>query len=179
MKAMLGKYFPDILSMGEAGLQIEIEETGSTFAENAYIKACAVCEKTGKPALADDSGLRVDFLCGEPGIYSARYAGVEQNDAKNIEKLLEKMKGVPQEARTADFTTTLCLCFPDGRVLYTEGNTSGRILTEKRGENGFGYDPVFFSFDLQKSFAEATESEKNAVSHRGRALQKMVSLLEE
>ena len=151
---------------------MDVEETGTTFAENAYLKASAVCKLSGKPALADDSGLEVTALDGAPGVYSARYAGEDQNDENNIKKLLSAMKN--ETDRSASFTTVLCLCYPDGRTIYATGKTFGKILFEKSGNGGFGYDPVFYSDDLKKSFGEATAEEKNAVSHRSRALRSLL-----
>ena len=173
---MLGDIFSEILTLSEAGLNVEIEETGKTFAENAFIKADTVRKLTGMAALADDSGLQVESLDGAPGVYSARYAGEDQNDKNNIKKLLSTMKD--EKNRKACFTTVLCLCYPSGKTIYAEGKTEGEILTEEKGDHGFGYDPVFFSYDLKKSFGEATEEEKNAVSHRGRALRALLSKTE-
>lgn len=175
IKAILGNFFPRIVSMREAGLDIEIEETGSTFKENALIKARTVSEITGKPCLADDSGLSVDCLFGAPGVYSARFAGEGHNDEDNIRKLLKEMANA--DDRRAHFNTTICLYYPSGRYLIAEGKAYGRILTEKRGENGFGYDPVFFSDELNKTFAEAGEQEKNSVSHRAKALLNLENML--
>ena len=160
--------FPDwdIVSEREAGFSGEVEETGTTFIENALIKARAVCKATGFAALADDSGLCVDALGGAPGVLSARYSG--GGDAENRALLLKNMEGI--KARGAHFACAVALVFPDGRELTAEGATFGVILEEERGTGGFGYDSLFFSDDLQKSFAEASEGEKNAVSHRGRAL---------
>lgn len=163
----------EILSAEEAGFFEDVEETGTTFAENASIKARAVCEATGLPALADDSGLCVDALGGAPGVYSARYSG--GGSAENRKKLLKSLHGV--ENRRAHFACALCLAFPDGRELTAEGKTYGQILTEERGTGGFGYDSLFLSDDLKKSFAEAGEEEKNAVSHRGRALRALAKQL--
>lgn len=175
IKAILGNFFPRIISMREAGLDIEIEETGSTFKENALIKARTVSEITGKPCLADDSGLSVDCLFGAPGVYSARFAGEGHNDEDNIRKLLKEMANA--DDRRAHFNTTICLYYPSGSYLIAEGKAYGRILTEKRGENGFGYDPVFFSDELNKTFAEAGEQEKNSVSHRAKALLNLENML--
>ena len=155
-----------ILSEREAGFSGEVEETGTTFVENALIKARAVCKATGLPALADDSGLCVDALGGAPGVKSARYSG--GGDAENRALLLKNMAGVKD--RGAHFACAVALVFPDGRELTAEGVSYGEILHEERGTGGFGYDSLFYSADLKKSFAEATEAEKNAVSHRGRAL---------
>ena len=172
IKSILGNSFSGILSLSEAGLNVDVEETGTTFAENAYLKASTVCKLSEKPALADDSGLEVTALDGAPGVYSARYAGEDQNDENNIKKLLSVMEG--KTDRSASFTTVLCLCYPDGRTIYATGKTFGKILFEKSGDNGFGYDPVFYSDDLKKSFGEATAEEKNAVSHRSRALRSLL-----
>ena len=141
--------------------------------ENALIKARAVCKATGLPALADDSGLCVDALGGAPGVRSARYSG--GGDADNRALLLKNLAGVSD--RRAHFNCAVALVCPDGRELTAEGRTEGSILTEERGEHGFGYDSLFFSNDLNKSFAEADEAEKNAVSHRGRALKCLEELL--
>ncbi len=156
----------EILSAREAGFTGEVEETGKSFLENALLKARAVAHALRLPALADDSGLSVDALGGAPGIYSARYSG--GGDRENRALLLKNLSG--KEDRRAHFCCAVALVFPDGREYTAEGRTFGTILEEERGKNGFGYDPLFFSEDLQKSFAEATEEEKNAVSHRGRAL---------
>ena len=162
-----------VLSEKEAGFSGEIEETGETFLENALIKARAVCKATGLPTLADDSGLCVDALGGAPGVRSARYSG--GGDAENRALLLKNLAGVSD--RRAHFSCAVALVCPDGRELTAEGRTEGSILTEERGEHGFGYDSLFFSSDLNKSFAEADETEKNAVSHRGRALKRLEELL--
>lgn len=173
-----------VVSAGEAGFLGEVEETGSTFAENAALKARAVCEATGLPALADDSGLCVEALNGAPGVYSARYfemfATEEERrtvtgERRNRRLLLKRMEGV--ENRRAYFCCALALVLPDGGIVRAEGRTYGQILLEERGENGFGYDSLFLSDDLQKSFGEAGEEEKNSVSHRGRALKELVKLL--
>lgn len=156
----------EILSAEDAGFLGDVEETGTTFLENALIKARAVSQATGLPALADDSGLCVEALGGAPGIYSARYSGA--GSAENRALLLKNLCGV--ENRRAFFACAVALVFPDGRELTAEGRSYGTILNAERGEGGFGYDPLFFSEDLQKSFAEASEEEKNSVSHRGRAL---------
>lgn len=156
----------EIISMRELGFCEEIEETGNTFAENAEIKAKAIAERFLLPALADDSGLCVDALGGAPGIYSSRFSGGD--DAENRKLLLEKMKTIAN--RSAHFVSAVCLYFPDGRKFFGEGRTSGEILKEEVGENGFGYDSLFYSEDLKKSFGEASAEEKNSVSHRYRAL---------
>jgi len=151
----------------------EVEETGSTFYDNALIKARALVDALGKPAVADDSGLEVDALEGEPGVYSARYAGEEGNSQKNIEKLLRELKGVPEEKRTARFHAVAVLMTPDGWVTSTEGTLEGRIGFELRGEMGFGYDPVFIPAGEERTVAEMPLDEKNEISHRGKAFKKL------
>ena len=162
-----------ILSAREAGFSGDVEETGSTFLENALLKANAVSKATGLPALADDSGLCVNALGGAPGVYSARYSG--GGDAANRALLLQNMRGVSD--RTAYFCCALALIFPDGKTLTAEGRTHGSILEKERGSCGFGYDSLFLSDDLGISFGEASEEEKNAVSHRGRALRALEQML--
>ncbi len=160
-----------ILSEAEAGFTGDVEETGETFEENALLKARAVCKATGLAALADDSGLCVDALGGAPGVYSARYAerfAPADWTLGNSAFLLRRLENVAD--RRAHFVCVAALVFPDGRELTAEGRSYGSILRGSRGTGGFGYDPVFFSDDLQMTFAEADEERKNAVSHRGRAL---------
>lgn len=166
----------EIISLSEAGIDADVEETGATFLENARIKARAIYNISGGAVLADDSGLCVDALGGAPGIYSARYAGEGASDADKIAKLLFEMKG--KENRRAKFVTSLVLII-DGREITATGETLGRISEYPEGESGFGYDPIFFSEDLQKSFATATPDEKNSVSHRGRALRILYAKLSE
>ncbi len=156
----------EILSQSEAGFCGEVEETGATVAENARIKAQAVAQATGLAALADDSGLCVDALGGAPGVYSARYSG--GGDRENRALLLKNLQG--ERNRAAHFACAVALVLPDGKTIGSTGETYGIILNEERGQNGFGYDCLFLSDDLNKTFAEASEEEKNAVSHRGRAL---------
>lgn len=146
----------------------EVEETGTTFAENAFLKAQAACAQTGMPAVADDSGLAVDALGGAPGVYSARYAGENASDADRIQKLLENLKEVPTEKRTAKFVSAICCVYPDGRRIETQGECRGAIAFAPRGNGGFGYDPVFLIDG--KTFGELSPQEKDSVSHRGRAL---------
>ena len=171
IKKILGRFFKEIVTIKELGLDIDPEETGNTFEENSLIKAKAVCLTSGLPALADDSGLCVNALGGAPGVYSARFAGIEQNDEKNIDKLLDELKDCKD--RTAEFVTVVTLVYPDGKVLSAKGRTEGEITYERKGTGGFGYDPVFYSRELNKTFGEATEEEKNAVSHRGKALESL------
>jgi len=174
------KDFPiQVQSKDEAGLQsIEIEETGRTFEENAMLKAKGIQAHTGTMVLADDSGIAVDALNGAPGVYSARYAGEEGNDQKNNEKLLSALKEVPYEERGAEFVCAIVLLFPDGKILQAKGVTRGRVAYERKGDGGFGYDPLFELPD-GKTMAELTAKEKNAISHRGKALRKIKELLKE
>ena len=163
----------EIIPMHDAGFEGDIEENGQSFRENAYIKAKAVCDKLGLPALADDSGLCVDYLGGAPGIFSARFSG--EGPAANRALLLEKLRGAHD--RRAHFECAVCLCLPDGRKLFGVGQTFGSILEEERGKHGFGYDCLFYSDDLKKSFGEASAREKNKVSHRARALYDLMERL--
>ena len=160
------------LSAKEAGVSLEeVEETGITFEENARLKARAALQKTGMPAVADDSGLMVDALNGEPGVYSARYGGEGATDTQKNEKLLKNMENVPQEKRTARFVSAVCCLFPDGREIMVRGECEGSIAYAPKGEGGFGYDPIFLGGG--RSYAELAPEEKDAVSHRGRALRKL------
>lgn len=162
----------EIVSQKQAGFDGEVDETGETFIENALIKARAVTDALGCMALADDSGVCVPSLGGAPGVHSARYAGEHGNDKKNRDLLLENLKD--KTDRSAYFACAVALTFPGGGQLTAEGKTHGRILTEERGEGGFGYDCIFYSEDLKKSFGEASAEEKNTVSHRYRALQALL-----
>lgn len=153
----------------------EVEETGTTFAENAFLKADAACRQTGMPAVADDSGLMVDALGGAPGVYSARYAGENATDRDRIEKLLENLKDVPAEKRTGKFVSAICCVFPDGRRLEAQGECRGTIAFAPRGTGGFGYDPIFLING--KTFGELSPQEKDSVSHRGRALALFAEML--
>ncbi len=163
----------DVLSLDEVGLTEDIEETGTTFAENALLKAKFGAE-TGYISIADDSGLMVDALGGEPGVYSARYAGEGHNDEDNNQKLLRNLASTPDAQRTARFVSSIACIFPDGRILQTEESCEGVILREKKGNGGFGYDPLFYFPAYDKSFAELTPEEKNAVSHRGKAFRRFI-----
>ena len=162
-----------VLSMKEAGVQADIVETGTTFEENAKIKAVAVQKLTGALVLADDSGLEIDYLNKEPGIYSARYMGEDTPYSVKNANLISRLAGVPDEQRTARFVCAIAAAFPDGEVLTTRGTIEGIIGYEERGENGFGYDPIFYLPEYKKSTAELSPEEKNALSHRGRALRQM------
>ena len=149
---------------------VDVDETGSTFEENSLLKSRYTCAATGLPAIADDSGLCVDFLNGDPGIFSARWAGNHGNDQANIEKLLEQLKDVPDNKRTAHFTCIASLVMPDGREQIAEGRFEGHILHAPVGENGFGYDPIFQPLGLSISSAQMSAQEKDLVSHRGKSL---------
>ena len=149
---------------------VDVDETGSTFEENSLLKSRYTCAATGLPAIADDSGLCVDFLKGDPGIFSARWAGNHGNDQANIEKLLEQLKDVPDNKRTAHFTCIASLVMPDGREQIAEGRFEGHILHAPVGENGFGYDPIFQPLGLSISSAQMSAQEKDLVSHRGKSL---------
>jgi len=159
----------EVISEAEAGADVTVEETGSTFEENSLLKARAVMGATGFPAVADDSGLVVDALGGAPGVYSARYGG-KKTDAARTALLLENLRDVPAERRTARFVCAITCCFPDGEILRARGECEGVIAAQPAGTDGFGYDPVFFIPALGRTFAELTAAEKNAISHRGKAL---------
>ena len=163
----------EVVSQKELGITIEPDETGTTFEENALIKAETICKASGLPTIADDSGLCVDALDGRPGVYSARYAGEHATDADNCAKLLEEMKG--QKNRSAHFTCVLSLAVPSGPALTWEASCAGELLEEKKGESGFGYDPLFFYPDFGKTFAEVPLAQKSSVSHRGKALREFAS----
>lgn len=171
IREILSNY--DVVSAAEVGFNDEIAETGQTFLENALIKAWTVCKATGLAALGDDSGLCVDALNGAPGIFSARYSG--QGVVANRKLLLKNLSG--QNNRKAYFNCAVALVFPDGCEYTAEGQTYGAITTEEQGTSGFGYDSLFYSDDLGKTFAMATADEKNAASHRGRALRKLLQIL--
>lgn len=165
-----------VLTADEAGVDLtDVEETGTTFEENALLKARSGCKEGKMPCIADDSGLCVDALDGAPGVYSARFAGEHGNDDKNNEKLLSLLSDVPPEKRTARFVSTVACVFPDGRELVVRGECEGKIGYDKRGENGFGYDPLFYVGE--RTFAEFTPEEKDAVSHRGNALRALTKAL--
>lgn len=168
----------EILSMREAGIDIDIDENGTTFEENAAIKAKSVCDVAHTLCLSDDSGLVIDYLNGEPGIYSARYLGHDTPYEEKNRIIVDRLKGVPEEKRTARFVCAVAAAFPDGRVITVKDTMEGRIAEEPAGCGGFGYDPIFFFPPKGMTSAELTPDEKNAVSHRGKALRKMVSILE-
>lgn len=176
MKAILTPTGAEVVSQSEAGLHFEAEETGTTFAENALIKARAACEVLHEPAIADDSGLCVEALSGAPGVYSARYGGCT-SDPERVALLLKNLGD--SENRKAKFVSCIACVFPNGDVLTARGECGGTITTAPRGENGFGYDPVFAFPETGKTMAELTEEEKNSVSHRGRALKAFQEKLRE
>ncbi|MGG3842198.1 XTP/dITP diphosphatase [Anoxybacillus kestanbolensis] len=154
----------------------DVEETGTTFAENAILKATTIANMLHEAVIADDSGLIVDALNGEPGVYSARYAGEGKNDQANIEKVLKKLQGVPFEQRTARFYCTLAVAKPNGDVITVDGVCEGYITKSPIGENGFGYDPIFFVPEKQRTMAQLTKEEKNEISHRAKALQHLLHI---
>lgn len=164
----------EVLSMKDVGLDgLEIIEDGNTFEENALIKAKTVMEKTGKLALADDSGLEVDILNNQPGIYSARFAGEHATDRENNDKLLKLLKDIPLENRKARFVCAMAAVFPNGDIIVLRGECSGVIGFEPKGKSGFGYDPLFIIEEYGKTFAELGEERKNKISHRAIALEKL------
>ena len=164
-------------SQRELGYDFEVEETGKTFEENAYLKAEALCRRSGLPTIADDSGLCVDALDGAPGVYSARYCGRHGDDEANNDKLLAALGDLPREKRGAKFVSAVCLVLPDGRSLTAMGECPGWVGFVRRGTNGFGYDPIFYVGE--KSYAELTDEEKDGISHRGRALALLERALDE
>ena len=169
MQDILSAHGVEVVLQGELGLHVEVEETGSTFAENALLKARAVMEASGLPAIADDSGVCVDALNGAPGIYSARYGGEGLDDVGRYQLLLNNLKGAT--SRTAHFTSAIACIFPNGDTIEAEGICPGTIGYAPQGDGGFGYDPVFFLPELRKTYAQLTPEEKAAVSHRGKALE--------
>lgn len=167
----------EVVSQKQMGFDEDVDETGTTFLENALIKARAASNALGCIALADDSGLCVEALDGKPGVYSARYCGRHGDDKANRDLLLKNLENV--EERSAYFVSAVALVFPDGKEFTAEGKTYGEILKEEVGEGGFGYDCIFQNVDLNKSFGEATSEEKNSVSHRFRALQALLNVWKE
>jgi len=167
----------DILSLADVGIDVDVEETGATFAENALLKARTYAQLSGLLTWADDSGLAVDALDGWPGVHSARHAGPDATDADRIAILLARLADVPPAERGAAFHCVVAVAAPDGRVWTTEGMCAGVIIDEPAGSGGFGYDPVFFVPDLDKTFAQLTAEQKNAISHRGIAARKAATLL--
>ena len=168
MRGILSPLGIELLSQSEAGLSIEVEENGSTFEENSRLKALGACDLVNAPCIADDSGLCVDAPDGAPGVYSARYCGRHGDDEANNDKLLAALGDLPREKRCARFVSAVCLWLPDGRSLTAMGECPGWVGFERRGTNGFGYDPIFYVGE--KSYAELTDEEKDGLSHRGKAL---------
>ena len=169
-----------LVLQSELGIDVDVEETGTTFEENSMLKARAVMEKSGLPAIADDSGLMVDALDGAPGIYSARFGGERcRSDRERYEYLLSLLENVPEEQRTARFVSVITLLYPDGTAVVARGECLGVILRGPRGENGFGYDPVFFVGEDGKTMADMAPERKNEISHRARALQALAAKLKE
>ena len=167
----------EIVSMKEAGVEIEIIEDGKTFEENALIKATAIMKETGELVLADDSGLEIDYFDKAPGVYSARYLGEDTPYEVKNRVILERMEGVAEEKRTARFVCAIAAVFPDGTTKTVRGTIEGIIGYESKGENGFGYDPIFYLPEYGCTSAELAPEEKNKISHRGKALQKMKELI--
>ncbi|MBO5869215.1 MAG: XTP/dITP diphosphatase [Clostridia bacterium] len=164
----------EILTLKDVGFKGDIIEDADTFEGNAHIKAHTLCEFSGLISVADDSGLVVDALGGAPGVYSARYAGENASDQDNIDKLLAELNKYPDRERDAKFVCSLCVCRPDGETLYVNGESEGVIIDEMKGDGRFGYDPIFYYPPFDKTFAEMTSEEKNSISHRGRAIEKLL-----
>lgn len=174
IREILADFGGEILSMKEAGISTDAEENGASYEENALIKARAVAEKARDAVvLADDSGLEIDALGGEPGIYSARYLGEDTSYRVKNANLIERLAGVPEKKRTARFVCAIAAVLPDGRELVTKAAVEGRIGYEEKGEGGFGYDPIFYVPEFGRTTAELSEEEKNQISHRGKALRLM------
>lgn len=176
IKAKLPEY--DVKSMEEAGIDIDVEENGETFEENAIIKAEEIMKICNEIVVADDSGLEIDYLNKAPGVLSARYLGHDTPYEYKNAKILEQLEGVPEEKRTARFVCAMAVACPDKKTEVVRGTIEGIIGYESRGENGFGYDPIFFVPELNKSTAELSMDEKNKISHRGKALDKVKDILE-
>ena len=168
----------EIVSMKDAGYYTEVEEAGTTFEENAYLKASAIAKKCNLPTLADDSGLEIDYLNKEPGIYSSRFMGEDTPYSVKNAELLRRMEGVPDEKRTARFVCAICLVRPDGSSETVRATMEGRVAYKSAGKNGFGYDPIFFLPERGCTSAELSPEEKNEISHRGKALRMMRDILE-
>lgn len=180
MNKILSKFGMDVISRDDAGIDtFEVEETGTTFEENSYIKAKAIMDVTGMPTIADDSGLEVDALDGAPGVYSARFAGEDCNDDDNNAKVLSLMEGVEPEKRTARFVSVITMLFPDGRKYVARGEVEGRLADRLIGDGGFGYDPMFIPDGYDTTFGMLGADIKNSISHRAKALVKLENLLNE
>lgn len=180
IQAIMSKFGMEVVPRDQAGVpDFEIEEDGETFEENSFKKADAIMKATGETTVADDSGLMVDHLGGAPGVYSARFAGEHGDDGKNNEKLIKLLSGLPAEERKARFVSVITLIFPDGETLVARGECHGRIIEAPVGENGFGYDPLFVPEGYDKTFGQLDAEEKNKISHRAKALEKLEKLLEQ
>lgn len=180
IEAITKKFDMQIISRDDAGIpQFEIEEDGETFEANSFKKANEIRKVCGKTTIADDSGLMVEYLGGAPGVYSARFAGEDGNDAKNNDKLITLLEGVPYKERRAKFVSVITMVFPDGETLVARGECEGHIIDTPVGENGFGYDPLFVPEGYQRTFAQLLPEEKNKISHRAKALAKLEQLLAE
>ena len=177
INAILADMDVNVISMEDAGITIDVVEDGTTFEENSVKKAVQIMEVSGKITLADDSGLEIDYMDKAPGVYSARFMGEETPYEARFKAIFEKLDGVPEEKRTARFVSCIAAAFPDGRRLTTYDTVEGIIGYEVKGENGFGYDPIFYVPDKGRYMAELSAEEKNAISHRGKALGKMKELL--
>lgn len=173
IRQILGDMELEAVSMKEAGIDLDIVEDGTTFEENAVIKAKAVAAYTDAIVLADDSGLEIEYLNNEPGIYSARYMGADTPYSVKNQSFIDRLKGVPDEQRTARFVCVIAAAMPDGEVFTTKGVIEGRIAQEEKGENGFGFDPIFYVPEYGCTTAQLSEEQKNAISHRGKALEAM------
>ena len=171
-------YPHNVMSQMEIGVDIDVEETGLTFVENAFLKARALKPYTDCAIIADDSGLMVDYLNGDPGVFTARYAGENTTPMQGIEKLLKNLDGVPFEGRGAKFVSVIALIMPDGSEYSFEGECSGYITNILKGENGFGFDPIFYYPPFDKTFAELTDEQKNSISHRYAAMKKLKDFIE-
>ncbi|WP_339250810.1 XTP/dITP diphosphatase [Sporosarcina sp. FSL W8-0480] len=172
-EALFNPYHIEVLTLNDLEQDIDVEETGVTFEENAILKAETVAKLLGITVIADDSGLEIDKLNGAPGVYSARYAGEEKSDEANIDKVLSELLGVPEEERTARFRCVLAVAGPERETITFSGSCEGVILEERRGTNGFGYDPIFFNPEMDRSMAELSPEEKGRISHRGAALRQL------
>ncbi|MFD2618100.1 XTP/dITP diphosphatase [Terrilactibacillus laevilacticus] len=172
-KALLSSFDVKVLSLSDLDEPIDVEETGETFEENAALKAEEICARTNMITIADDSGLVVDALDGRPGVYSARYAGLDKNDQHNTEKVLSELKEVPEDERTARFVCVLALAIPGKQTEFFRGICEGKITEAPIGEGGFGYDPIFYFPQKGKTLAELSQPEKNKISHRGHALEQL------
>lgn len=173
IRQILGDMDLEVVSMKEAGIDIDIVEDGTTFEENAIIKAKAVAAYTDAIVLADDSGLEIEYLNNEPGIYSARYMGADTPYSVKNQNFIDRLNGVPDEKRTARFVCVIAAAMPDGEIFTTKGVIEGRIAEEEKGENGFGFDPIFYVPEYGCTTAQLSEEQKNAISHRGKALEAM------